>query len=386
MRRNLDFFDLQILEGLGVYGPRNITAVARKLGVPEATLRRRLRQMLPKIFLRANVYHTNIGLKKVIVFAKAFQGHENLLYNCLDTHDYLIYISRCFGACEGCVAIFAIPTEHCLDFERFLEHLKSKGVAENIQHHWSTCFQTVNLKCDWYNKGSGRWAFFWKEWVQEVLTEGTELPFTLKDPPDYPLKADETDIYILKELESDATTSLKEIAMKLKTSVPLIKYHFDKHVIGRFLLEDFQVIYYPFDKSRSTGFFFMFIFHNLENMAKFARSLLDKPFALSLGKIFGEPSLFAYIYLPLAEFRRFLDSLGELVRIGFLCRYEYVLQDMEMTQRYTIPYKSFRKKSWLHEQEKYFKKVDDLIAIEKFSAKEKKCQVAPHLWKNVALH
>jgi len=377
MRRNLDFFDLKILEGLGIYGPRNITAVAKQLSVPEATLRRRLKQMLPQIFLRANVYHTNIGLKKVIVFAKAFQGYEKLLYKCLDIHDYLIYISRCFGAYEGCVAIFAIPTENCGDFEQFLEHVKNEGVAENIRYYWSTCFQTVNLKCDWYDDNSESWRFYWEGWVQEVLTEGTELPFTLKDPPEYPLKADEIDIFILKELEADATISLKDIAAKLKTSVPLIKYHFDKHVIGRCLLEDFQVVYYPFDKSISNGFYFLFTFDNLDNMAKFACSLLDKPFALSLGKVFGEPALFAYMYLPLAELRKFLDSLGWLIRMGFLRKYEYVLQDAEMTQRYTIPYKSFKNKSWLHEQEKYLRKVDELIAKEKGSLKEKKREIVP---------
>jgi len=379
MRRSLDFFDLQILEGLGIYGPRNITAVARKLGVPEATLRRRLRQMLSQVFLHANVYHTYIGLRKVIVLAKAFQGYENLLYECMDAHDYLIYISRCFGAYEGCVAIYAIPTEHFDDFEQFLKHLESKKVAASIQHHWSTCFQTVNLKCDWYNRDAEKWDFFWKEWVQEVLSEGTELPFTLEDPPGYPLKADKTDIFILKELEKDATTSLKDIATQLNTSVPLIKYHYDQHVIGRQLLEDYQVIYYPFEKSKSNGFFFIFTFANLKNMAKFARSLLDKPFAFSLGKIYGNPALFAYLYLPIKEFRRFVQSLGELIRLGLLHKYEYVLQDLETTRQFTITYKSFKNKSWLYEQEKYLKKANDLIDTEKLQFVERKIQIAPSI-------
>ncbi|MDH5634384.1 MAG: hypothetical protein OEY30_01010 [Candidatus Bathyarchaeota archaeon] len=365
MQKSPDFFDLKILEGLGIYGPRNITAVARKLNTPEATLRRRLKRMLSQVFLRTNVYHTNIGLRKAIVFANAFQGNENLLYKCLDAHDYLIYMSRSFGAHEGCTAIFAVPTEHSLDFEQFLKQLESKDIAENIQHHWSTCFQTVNMKCDWYDRSSERWVFFWNDWIQEAQTEGTELPFTLIDPLEYRLKADATDIFILKELELDATISLREIATKLNTTTPSIKYHFDKHIVKRQLLEGFQVIYYPFDRSTSNGFFFMFTFKSLENMAKFARSLLDKPFALSLGKVFGKPSLFAYIYLPLTEFRKFIDSLGKLVKLGFLARYDYVFQDMDMTRRYTIPYKSFRNESWFYQQEKYLDRVDDLIAVEK---------------------
>jgi len=382
MRRSLDFFDLKILEGLGSYGPRNILAVARKLGVPEATLRRRLKQMLSQVFLQSNVYHTNIGLKKVIVFAKAIQGYENLLYRCLDAHDYLIYISRSYGAFEGCFAIFAIPVERCPDFERFLDYLENEGVAECIRYHWSTCFQTVNLKCDWYDEHSESWGFFWDDWIQEALTEGTELPFTLKDPPEYPLKGDKWDILILKELELDATISLKALAMKLKTSIPLIKYHYDKHIIDKKLLEGFQIIYYPFDKSKSSGFFFMFMFDNLENMSKFARSLLEKPFARSLGKIFGKSSLFAHIYLPLAEFRNFVDSLGELIRRGFLERYEYVIQDMKITQRYTIPYKFFQNELWMYEQEIYLQKIDTLIYAERSSLFKMKKRQTPYLRKN----
>lgn len=136
---------------------------------------------------------------------------------------------------------------------------------------------------------------------------------------------------------------------KLKTTTPSVKYHFDKHIVKRQLLEGFQVIYYPFDKSTSNGFFFMFTFDNLGKMARFANSLLDKPFIFSLGKIYGKPMIFAYIYLPLAEFRRFIDSLGKLVKTGLLTKYEYVFQDMGMNQRYTIPYKFFKDESWLYE-------------------------------------
>jgi hypothetical protein len=357
-----------------------MTDVARKLSVPEATLRRRLKKMAPHIFLRANVYHTNIGLKKVIVFAQAFQGHETLLYNCLDAHAYIIYIARSFGAYEGCVAILAVPTERCAEFEEFLRFLEHAGVAREIQYHWSTCFHTVNLKCDWYSGNAESWNFFWKEWIAEIETQTTELPFTLKDPPAYPQKADAMDIFILKELEIDATITFKAIAQKLNTSVPLVKYHYDRHVVDRCLLEDYQVVFYPFDKSSSNGFFFTFRFDSVKKMAKFANSLMNKPFALSLGKIFGEPALFAYIYLPLSEFRKFVDSLGELVRRHFLLTYTYLLQDTVMTQRYTIPYKCFRNKAWMYDQEQYREKVKALLRADAPQP------VQAHLEQQAALH
>jgi len=186
---------------------------------------------------------------------------------------------------EGCLGIYTIPRNHCADFEQFLSELKRLKVARKIELYWSTCFQTVNLKSNWFDSASKSWNFPWDKWIEEIPTKTTHLPFTLVDPPDFLVEGDETDVLILKELEKDATVSFTKLAKILGISPQLVRYHFYEHLIKRNLIEDFQIIVEPFDRAISDLLCFIFKFDNGEKLAKFAMSLIDKPFAYTLGKI-----------------------------------------------------------------------------------------------------
>jgi len=303
MKKHLDIVDLRILEAIGAETPRNINAVAEKLGIKGATLRARMRRLKPLIFLNINVYHTFIGLRKVCVFAKAALGKEKLLFECLKSLDFWLYVSRCYGEFEGCFALYAIPPRN----------------------------------------------------------EPEDLPYSLKDPAAFPQKADYIDIFTLKELEIDATKSLRSIASKLGVSLQTVKYHFDNHIVKRRLLESFQVISFPFDQKESDFFFFIFMFPNQENLAKFATSLFNKPFSRSLGKIHGKNGILVQMYLPRREFRRLIDNLSTLINKGFLKSYRYLIQDLRFVSRQTIPYKLFNDGNWEYDQEKYLEELESLL-------------------------
>ncbi|MEM2101899.1 MAG: hypothetical protein QXM22_00105 [Candidatus Bathyarchaeia archaeon] len=361
MKKQLDLLDLQILEALGAESPRNLSATAKRLGIKDATLRARLRRLKPFIFLNVNVYHTFIGLRKTCVFTKAAPGKEMLLFDCLKANDFWLYVSRCYGEFEGSFALYAIPPRNEAEFGSFLEALKDKSVAENIESFWSTCFHTVNPTTNWLDKQSLKWIFSWEKWVEELPLQPVELPYTLRDPEAFPQRADFTDIFILKELEIDATTSFRSIASKLDVSLQTIKYHFDNHITKRQMLESYQVISFPFNTEESDFFFFIFTFPNQENMAKFAVSLFNKPFSRSIGKIFGENGLFVQMYLPRKEFRRLIDSLSLLIKSGFLKSYRYLIQDLRHVARQTIPYRLFDDGNWKYDHKKYMEELESLL-------------------------
>lgn len=353
--------DLRILEALGIYGPRNFATVARKMRVNADWLRKRMRKhLLPQIFLNINIYHTNLGLRKCVVFADAFKGKEEFLYEALKTHDFWLYDSRCYGAFEGCLAIYCIPFGGEKHFEAFLTELERRNIASKTKLLWSTCFHTVNPTHNWFDAESKKWVFKWGEWIEEIPAEKIDLPLSLIDPKEYPQKADYVDVFILKELEVDATRSLTEIAKKLGMTKQAVKYHFEKHILKNVLMESFQVISFPFDKAISDFSFFTLWFPTEENMAKFAMSLLDKPFVRSMGKVFGQNGLLVQLYLPRLEFREFVDSLSELCRRGFLKDYSYVLQDWRKIKRDAIPFQLFSKRKWLYDQDKFLAKLDAL--------------------------
>ncbi|UCE95132.1 MAG: AsnC family protein [Candidatus Bathyarchaeota archaeon] len=358
MKEGLDFLDLRILEAIGERSPRNLASVARKLGIEESKLYSRLRRLKSFIFLNINVYHTFIGLRKVVVIARASQGQEMQLFECMKANDYWLYVFRCYGEYEGCSAVYAIPPKHENEFISFVEALRLNGIAQSVELFWSTCFHTVNPTTNWYDVKSDKWMFLWDQWIKEIEFERTDLPYSLIDPVEFPQKADYTDIFILKELEIDATRTLSAIAERLGISLQLAKYHFDKHVVKRKLLESYQVISFPFDKERSDFFVFILMFPTQQNLAKFSNFLFDKIFVRTIGKIHGENGLIIQIHLPRKEFRCFIDTLSTLVREGFLSSYRYLIQDLQCTSRQTIPYQLFAEGTWQYDHEKFMEKLD----------------------------
>ena len=366
MPKNLDACDLRILEGLAEYGPRNIARVAQELDIPRGTVISRIKRMSSSFYLRlvTTIYHTNLGMKKAVVFAKATPGQEDLLLNCLKVNKFYIYLSRCFGLFEGCIGIYVIPVEHTTEFTKFLTEVERLGVTESIELFWSTCFHTVNLTRNWFDDDKETWVFPWEKWLSEVSSSESDLPYTLKDPESFRLKADETDLFIVKELEKNATVSLASIARKQGTTLQNIRYHYETHVVRHGLIETFQMAILPFDRATSDMLFFVFKFSDSEKTGKFARSLLNKPFVFILGKVLNENSLVSQIYLPRTEFRRFIDALSKLTRLGLLENYEYLFQDLRVGKwsRETIPYEFFKNGSWMYDHSQHVKALYDLTA------------------------
>ena len=365
MHNKLDAIDIEILAGLTKYGPRNVKRLASELNIPRGTVLSRIERLSSSFYLRllTTVYHTNLGLKKAVVFAEATPGEEDLLLKCMKLNRFYIYLSRCFGIFEGCLGIYVIPPEHATEFEQFLSELRKTRVARDTQVLWSTCFHTVNLTGKWFDKGSETWMFPWDKWLAEIPAKESELPHTLTDPESFTLKADQTDLFIVKELEMDATVSLSAIARKLGTTLQNIHYHYAMHVVRHGLIETFQVAILPFERATSDMLFFIFRFNTADKMAKFAQSLLDKPFVNIVGKVLGTNTLVSQVYLPRMEFRNFVDALSKLSREGFLQSFEYVFQDLRAGKwdRRTIPYEFFKNGSWAYKHDEYIQSLHDLV-------------------------
>ncbi len=363
---SLDSTDVTILDALATIGPRNVHEIARQLKIPVETAWYRIKRLYAhfSMFVQANVYHTNIGLRKVLVLAEAFPGFEDMLYEAVKANEYWIYTSQCFGGPTKCLGIYAVPNQNVEEFKDFVTQLEEVNIAKNTQVYWSTCFQTVNLTPTWFNTETKSWGLLWNEWVKEVENNGgkQELPFTLVDPEEYPQKADYMDIFILKELEKKATIRFSELAKMLGTSIQNVRYHYEAHVIQENLLEGWQILVPHFGKETADKFFFIFEFDNSQNLKCFAVSLLDKPFARTVGKVYGENKLFIQIYLPRREFGEFLGALSKLVKNDLLRSYSYFVEDSSKSERQTISYKSFKKKvGWIYDHKEYLKRLQIIV-------------------------
>jgi len=361
MRKRLDSLDIKILEALGVYGPRSISKLAKKINASVPTVRDRVKQLKShfSLYLHVKVYHTFIGLKKAFVFARATPGHERLLWKSLKANGYWLYLTARYDTPESFYGIYGIPIDHTEEFKQFVEQTEKMRIAQNIDLLWSTSIHTVNLTDNWYAHETEQWVFEWNKWIESIESQGTSLPYTLVEPQSYPQKADRIDIIILKELQKNAECKLRDMAKLLDVSPQIVQYHFKNHVIAKGLIEGYRVLL-PHFEALSDSYCFRFNFHNEKNMAKFALSVKDKPFVRSIGKIFGKPALFIQIYIPRKEFRGFTDSLSKLIRNDLMKSYDYAIEDPSRNQAQTISYEFFKDKSWIYDHKKHMKRLHEL--------------------------
>jgi DNA-binding Lrp family transcriptional regulator len=360
--KKIDETDVRILEGLSFLGPRNLSLIAKHLGMPTTTVRYRVQRMLSNsiLFLHLNPYHTYMGLKKAIIFVEASPGYEDVLLDCLRANDFWIFLCRIYGPYEGCGGIWTVPKENAEDFEDFLQSLLELGVARSLEVNWSTCFEGIPVQSRWFSIEDNSWVFNWDEWIKEVEMIEGELPYTLVEPDDWPIKVDYEDLFIIKELEKDGRATLTDISKTLGINLEKVKYHFREHVSKRGLIEGYQVEIFRFPSLVSEALFFKFEFDSYEKMVKFALSMHDKPFPTFLGKVLGENALVTHIYLPRLEFRSFITALSTLIKRGLMKRYHYVMQDMFQQWRETIPYEHFEDGRWNYnnrEQQNELKKL-----------------------------
>jgi DNA-binding Lrp family transcriptional regulator len=351
--------DIKVLEGLALHNPRNRSKLASDLGMSRESLSYRIQRLRThfSLHLQSNLYHTNIGLRKVFVIAEAKPGYESTLYQCLKANDYWLYVAQCLTTTKS-LATYGIPAGKKTKFQQFLKHLRSLTLTKSVDMFWSTCIHTVNVTSKWFDTDKEQWSFPWDSWTQEVETsKGGELPYTLKEPASYNQLADYTDIFILKELEKDCTIRLKEIAKKLDISLELVRYHYLEHIIKKQMLEGPQILADHFKGLGPHTTFFILSFNNYSKLTEVALSLMNKPFVRAVGKVYGQNRLFMRIYLPGAEIRGFTWALSQLIKKNVIKAYEYFVEDMATIQRQTISYEYFKNNAWDYEPEKYVEQI-----------------------------
>jgi DNA-binding Lrp family transcriptional regulator len=363
--------DIKMLQALHDVSPRNLSKIARITGISRKSLMLRIKRMQsdPRFFLRMHttVYHTNLGLRKCVVFAEAEPGMERLLFDCLLVNGFWIYLCRSYGMGESCTAVYAIPTEHSKKFEEFIHEIKRLGVAKKVQIVWSTCFQSGRITSEWFDACQENWIFQWDDWIKEVQKQTTDLPFTLVDPEAYLNYADETDVKMLELLEADATISMKDVSEKLGISPQLARFHYQEHLLGKCLIEGYEIFVMRYSDSHNFMAYFTITFHDYETFARFTRSLINKFFTVTLGKVYKENALIVEVFLPHEEFRKFIDTLSKMLRMKLVRSYEYAIQDLRVRARQTIWPPFFKDNHWVYDHKSHLdalrQKVSDNLSF-----------------------
>jgi DNA-binding Lrp family transcriptional regulator len=358
----LNPINAKILEGFGKYGPRNVLALAKSIGLPPRTVTFRIRKLMKKGFLqiRTNLDYSRLGLMKGVLIAESKLGQEKKLQHVIDNLDYWTYVVRCYGKYDGYYIIFAFPAEYRKELEEYLSKAAQLKAFSRYIFYRTTNFAEVAPNFDWFDFQSKSWNFEWKRWIDEVQNASEKLPRKLMEPKAYHVRVDETDLLILKELEKDGTTKFTKLAEVANITPQGVRYRYNKHIVGRSLLTDYEVATLPYPLPTSDMCSFIIDFENEEKLAKFVNSLQNKPFIFNYGKAIGQHSLVVHTYVPKTEFSKLIDSMNRLTEKKLITGFLYVTFDVASFRRQTISYEFFKENKWTYDYEKKLEKLKEV--------------------------
>jgi len=358
----LDSTNVKILEGLGKHGPRNILALAKSIGLPPKTVAFRMKKLMKEGFLqiRTNLDYSSLGLMKAVLIAESKPGQKKKLQQVIIDLDYWTYMTRCYGKYDGYYTIFAFPAEYKKKLEEYLDKAAQLKIFSRYIFYGTTNFTEVAPNFDWFDFQSKSWSFELKRWIDEVQNASEKLPRKLLEPKTYSIQVDGTDLLILKELEKDGTTKFTKLAEVVNITPQGVRYRYHKHVVGRSLINDYEVatLPYPLPTSDMCGLFVSF--ENEEKLAKFANSLQNKPFIFSYGKVIGQHSLVVHAYVPKTEFSKLIDSMNRLTEKKLTTGFLYVTFDTASFKRQTISYEFFKENKWTYNYKKKLEKLEEI--------------------------
>ena len=360
----LDPINAKIIEGLGEH-PRNISLLAEKIDLSSSTVAFRLKALIKQGYLtvRAKLNSPRLGLMKVAIVADTNRGFSDTLLKAIENVGYWSYVAGCYGKFNGFYGLLSFPFAYKAEFEDYFERAKMLGATSNYALLWTTNIYEVAPNFDWFDFKRKAWNFAWQEWVDEVSRTSDILPQRLMDPERYEVEVDYLDLLILKELEKDGFRDFTQLSKVVKITPQAVRHRYYQHVIGRNLITGYEVAVFPYPLQVSDLGAFVFNFPNQEALAKFANSLVDKPFALSYAKVIGKNSLLVHSYVPKIEFSNFMESLNRLIVEEIIRDFYYVSIDVKSFKRQTVSYEYFRDGKWEYNQAEEIEKLTEMMPL-----------------------
>jgi DNA-binding Lrp family transcriptional regulator len=359
----LDEINAKILEGLGAHGPRNVSALAKKLRLPSTTVAFRLSKLVKEngLQVRARSNSQKLGLKRAVVFAEARPGKEKTLNNLVDNLQYWTYTIRCFGKFNGIYALLGFPKESGREFENYFVEALKMGILDNYALYWTTELCEMPPNFSWFDFMRRSWGFKWKLWVKEVEQASDILPQRLLDPEAYPILVDKTDLLLLKELEKDGAIEFTELAKVAAMTPEAVRYRFQDHILKRGLIADYEVSIFPYPYQSSDLSSFVIEFRDKNALAKFSNSLTGKPFILSYAKVIGQNKLIVHFYVPKIEFLNLVDAINSLIETGIIERFFHVVLDISSYKSQTVSFEFFEENKWTYDHEDAIQKLKKIL-------------------------
>ncbi len=345
-------------------GP-NINQVAGCLGISKETVRYRFKHLLLNrgFTLHAVPSYKRLGLDHMILiagFASSFRLHATTILAAMHESCYVTGVEQ--TAVEGWFIIrVAVPADQAESCQDLFEQLKILGIFSYLEIFKFQFVRSPPMKYKAFDFGKNVWTYEWPLPEEKVLL----FPRSQQMTEPY----DKVDLMILKELQTDANTSLIQISKRLGMGYRKLTWHHTNHVLGNCLIDSYSVNWRVgnFDpdkegtRTNSRKYLPLCLFlTNADEGSRLGLMALIQRLPFLWFEAFG-PDYFASLYLPPESISEFFSRLRDLnIDAG---RLRYFIANESSIQNFGVSYHLFdgTTKKWQLNKSNIIKKLHNFL-------------------------
>jgi DNA-binding Lrp family transcriptional regulator len=355
--KELSALDLKIIKTMCRLDVRNISKLAKKMGVPQQTLSYRVKRFdkLDLVRFRAVVNERMLGLKSYLVLATSPLGKEGSSSRALTCFPLWRYLAIVDGWKHGSYVRYAIPPDKEKDLEGFLDELVKRELITDYEMFPVTGPNYPLLNLDFYiEKKAGIPIFNWKKWITDYESFREEKISEFADFKK--AKFDLYDLIILRCLEINARMKLRKVAREMaqllgeeqhKRFIPLVSRRLKQNIIPQGLIKSYRVYLFPNPANNMIFLIYYINFANSSSLRKFIYGLSLLPYNTAYQKVLGKDELFVHFAIPTYEYSNMRKMLFELGEMGYLKNANILLGDLERATWDNVAlYQMFKDGAW----------------------------------------
>jgi DNA-binding Lrp family transcriptional regulator len=211
----LDCKDLKIVDAIDRLGQVSTKQLSRSLNLPSRTIRYRLSRLRERGFLQpqhALIHERKLGLRESILVMQEEYGQSTSLLEHIDATPFFYWCSPTYGKYDGYLVHSVVSLAASRADSEIVRRMRDNHLISD--YYW---FEVVdyerksgNLACFDPEKG---WMWDWTKWESEIekCVHGPGVTLNMEENPKL-VDSDSRDIRILKQIQFDSNTTLKQLA------------------------------------------------------------------------------------------------------------------------------------------------------------------------------
>jgi len=226
---------VQLAELVTLLGPE-IPEISRRLGQFKESVRYRYKEKIlgKGIAVQAAIDHEKLGLRRVVFIIEFADEYERYAQPILIAMSDLCYVTGFERVMpNGTYLVNASVPEEIVDqYIGFMRTLEARGLFRCVKTLAFDWFRIVPMHAKYYDFDTGRWDFDWSNLLKPEVWEYR---------PTRRARFDYTDLLIVKELRSDGTKPLVDIAKEIGINYKKLTWHYNTHVRQRSLIRGYTL-------------------------------------------------------------------------------------------------------------------------------------------------